>query len=128
MKAVVLAGGLGTRLHPLTVNIPKPMIPVANRPLMEYVIALLRKHKFNDVTALLYHQPEIIKKHFGNGSEFGVDISYIEAKADLSTAGAVRLAAQNFKEPFQVISADLLTDFDLEAAVKFHKDNKSLAT
>ncbi|MFH1387678.1 MAG: sugar phosphate nucleotidyltransferase, partial [bacterium] len=58
MKAIVLAGGLGTRLHPLTVNIPKPMIPVANQPMMEYVIYLLRKHNFTDITALLYHQPE----------------------------------------------------------------------
>lgn len=128
MKAVVLAGGLGTRLHPLTVNVPKPMVPIANRPMMEYVIYLLRKHKFRDVTALLYHQPEIIKNYFGDGSKFGVDISYIEAKEDFGTAGAVRFAAQNFKEPFLVISADLITDFDLEEVAKFHKAKKAFAT
>ncbi|MDD5594532.1 MAG: mannose-1-phosphate guanyltransferase, partial [Candidatus Margulisbacteria bacterium] len=117
-----------TRLHPLTVNIPKPMIPVANQPLMEYVIYLLRKHKIKDVTALLYHQPETIKNYFGDGGKFGVNISYVEAKEDYGTAGAVRFAAQNFKEPFLVISADLITDFDLEAAVKFHNEKKAMAT
>ena len=128
MKAVVLAGGLGTRLHPLTVNLPKPMIPVANQPLMEYVIYLLRKHKIKDVTALLYHQPEIIRNYFGDGSKFGVNLTYVEAKEDYGTAGAVRFAAQDFKEPFLVISADLITDFDLGEVIKFHRDKKAAAT
>src|SRR3989344_6943861 len=96
MKAIVLAGGLGTRLHPLTVNIPKPMIPVANQPLMEYVVYLLRKHKIKDITALLYHQPETIKDYFGDGKKFGVNISYVEAKEDYGTAGAVPLSAPKF--------------------------------
>jgi mannose-1-phosphate guanylyltransferase / phosphomannomutase len=128
MKAVVLAGGLGTRLHPLTVNLPKPMVPVANQPLMEYVIYLLRKHKITEITALLYHQPEVIKNYFGDGSKFGVNLSYVEAKEDYGTAGAVRFAAQNFKEPFLVISADLITGFDLAAAARFHLEKKALAT
>ncbi|MBI5078962.1 NTP transferase domain-containing protein, partial [Candidatus Saganbacteria bacterium] len=128
MKAVVLAGGFGTRLHPLTVNRPKPMVPVANCPLMEYVIYLLRKHKFKDIVVLLYHQPEIIKEYFGDGSKFGVSLSYIEAKEDYGTAGAVRFAAQNFKDTFLVISADLVTNFNLEEAVKFHKEKLAVAT
>ncbi|OGB89159.1 hypothetical protein A2625_02430 [candidate division WOR-1 bacterium RIFCSPHIGHO2_01_FULL_53_15] len=128
MKAIVLAGGLGTRLHPLTVNIPKPMIPVANQPLMEYVVYLLRKHKIKDITALLYHQPETIKDYFGDGKKFGVNISYVEAKEDYGTAGAVRFAAQNFAEPFLVISADLITDFDLAEIIKFHNDKQAMAT
>lgn len=131
MKAIVLAGGLGTRLHPLTVNIPKPMVPIANQPMMEYVIYLLRKHKFKDITALLYHQPEIIKNYFGDGSRFGVNLSYVEAKEDYGTAGAVKFAAQSFKnlnEPVLIISADLITDFDLEAVVKFHQEKKAAAT
>src|SRR3989338_3738262 len=103
MKAIALAGALGPRLHPLTVNIPKPMIPVANQPLMEYVIYLLRKHKIKDITALLYHQPEIIRNYFGDGKKFGVDLSYVEAKEDYGTAGAVRFAAAGFDEPFPVI-------------------------
>ncbi|MDD4179628.1 MAG: nucleotidyltransferase family protein, partial [Candidatus Margulisbacteria bacterium] len=128
MKAVVLAGGLGTRLHPLTVNLPKPMVPVVNRPMMEYVVDLLKKHKFKDITALLYHQPETIKNYFGDGAKFGVNLSYVEAKEDYGTAGAVKFAAQNFRSTFLVISADLITDFDLEAAVKYHKEKGALAT
>lgn len=131
MKAIVLAGGLGTRLHPLTVNLPKPMVPVANRPMMEYVIYLLRKHGFLSITALLYHQSEIIKNYFKNGEDFGVKLSYVEAKDDFGTAGAVRYAAQSFrglKEPVLVISSDVITDFDLEAAVKFHQDKAARAT
>lgn len=128
MKAVVLAGGLGTRLHPLTVNIPKPMIPVANQPLMEYVVYLLRKYKIKEITTLLYHQPQIIKNYFGDGSKFGVNMAYVEAKEDYGTAGAVRFAAKNFKEPFLVISADLITDFNLDEIIKFHYEKKAMAT
>ncbi|MFA4905382.1 MAG: mannose-1-phosphate guanyltransferase [Candidatus Margulisiibacteriota bacterium] len=125
MKAVVLAGGLGTRLHPLTINVPKPMVPVANRPLMEYTIELLAKHGFKDIVVLLYHQPHIIKAHFGEGKEFGVKLTYIEAQENYGTAGAVKFAAGDFKEPFLVISADLVTNFDLNKVVDFHKAKKS---
>src|SRR3989339_330238 len=125
MKAIILAGGLGTRLHPLTVNIPKPMVPVANQPLMEYVIYLLRKNKITDITALLYHQPSVIKDYFGDGSKFGVKLNYFEAKDDYGTAGSVRMAVKNAKEPILIISADLITDFDLEAALKFHQQKKA---
>jgi mannose-1-phosphate guanylyltransferase/phosphomannomutase len=104
------------------------MIPVANQPLMEYVIYLLRKHKIKDITALLYHQPEIIRNYFGDGKKFGVDLSYVEAKEDYGTAGAVRFAAAGFDEPFLVISADLVTDFNLQDVIKFHQEKKSMAT
>ncbi|GAF89345.1 unnamed protein product, partial [marine sediment metagenome] len=128
MKAVILAGGLGTRLHPLTVDQPKPMIPVANRPLMSYIVELLAQHGFNDLRVLLYHQPEVIKKYFKDGSDYNVRISYFEASQDFGTAGAVRFACQGEKEPVLVVSADLLTDFDLTSIVNFHKQKKSLAT
>lgn len=128
MKAVILAGGLGTRLHPLTLSLPKPMVPVANQPLMEYTIELLAKYGIKDVTALLFHQPHIIKNHFKDGKEFGVKISYVEATQDLGTAGAVRLAAEQFSEPFIVISADLITDFNLAEAIKFHKSKEAAIT
>jgi mannose-1-phosphate guanylyltransferase/phosphomannomutase len=104
------------------------MVPVANRPLIEYVIYLLRKYKFKDLTAILYHQPEVIKSYLGNGKKFGVNITYVETKEDLGTAGAVRYAAEGIKEPFLVISADLITDFNLEEVVKFHKEKQALAT
>ncbi|MFA5034699.1 MAG: mannose-1-phosphate guanyltransferase [Candidatus Margulisiibacteriota bacterium] len=128
MRAVVLAGGLGTRLHPLTVNLPKPMVPVVNQPLMQYALRHLKDQGFGEITALLYHQPEIIKRYFGAGEEFGVKLNYLEAKEDLGTAGAVRLAAANFDDTFLVSSADVLTDFDLKAAVEFHRAKKSKAT
>ncbi|MFA5839590.1 MAG: mannose-1-phosphate guanyltransferase [Candidatus Margulisiibacteriota bacterium] len=128
MKAVVLAGGLGTRLHPLTVNLPKPMVPVANRPLMEYVIEHLKNHGFDEIIVLLYYQPEIIKKHFGDGKKFGVKMSYVSAPKDYGTAGAVKFAAKNLTEPFLVVSADLICDFELKKVVQFHKDKKSIAT
>jgi mannose-1-phosphate guanylyltransferase/phosphomannomutase len=128
MKAVVLAGGLGTRLHPLTINLPKPMIPVANRPIMEYIIELLAKHNFKDVSVLLYHQPHIIKNYFGDGRKYGININYIEATQNYGTAGAVRYAAFNFKEPFLVISADLITDFNLSEIIEFHNAKKAALT
>ncbi len=128
MKAVILAGGLGTRLHPLTINVPKPMVPVANRPLMEYTVELLAKHGIRDITALLFHKPHIIKNHFGDGKEFGVKMSYIEASSDLGTAGAVKFAAKNFSEPFLVISADLVTDFNLSSVVEYHKTKEAALT
>jgi len=128
LKAVILAGGLGTRLHPLTVDLPKPMVPLANRPLMSYIVELLAKHGFNDIRALLYHQPEVIKNYFGNGENFGVKIQYVEAPEDYGTAGAVKFACRDLREPVLVISADLITDFDLSQAVIFHRQKKALAT
>lgn len=127
MKAVVLAGGLGTRLHPLTISVPKPMVPVLNRPIMSYTVELLCRHNLKDVKALLYHQPDVIKNYFRDGSDFGVKMSYVEADKDLGTAGAVRLASDG-KEPLLVISADLITDVDLSAAIAFHKKMRSQAT
>ena len=128
MKAVVMAGGLGTRLHPLTINIPKPMIPVANRPLMEYTIELLAKHGLRDILVLLYHQPQVIKKYFGDGKKFGVKLSYIEAPQNYGTAGAVKYAVAGIKEPFLVISADLITDFNLKKIADFHNIKKAAFT
>ncbi len=128
MKAIILAGGLGTRLHPLTINIPKPMIPVANRPLMEYTVELLAKHGIKDITALLFHQPHKIKNHFGDGKDFGVKMSYVEATSDFGTAGAVKFAAKDFREPFLVISADLITDFDLSKVIEFHNSKEAALT
>lgn len=131
MKAVILAGGMGTRLHPLTVDIPKPMVPIANRPLIQYTVELLAAHGFNEVSMLLYHQPQVIKNYFNDGREFGMKIQYHEAKEDYGTAGAVKFAwqeAQKLKEPLLIISADLLTDIDLTSVVAFHKKKKAFAT
>jgi mannose-1-phosphate guanylyltransferase/phosphomannomutase len=104
------------------------MVPVANRPLMAYTIELLARHGLRDITVLLYHRPKIIKDYFQDGSHFGVKINYVEATEDYGTAGAVRNACGDAKEPSLVISADLITDIDLSAAVSFHKHKKAFAT
>ena len=117
-----MAGGFGTRLKPLTIHRPKPMVPVVNRPVMEHVVLLLRRHGVTDLIALLYFQPEQIVQHFGDGSAFGVRMRYVTADADYGTAGAVRYAADQIgNERVLVISGDVLTDFDLGAVVREHE-------
>jgi len=128
MKAVILAGGFGTRLRPLTVNLPKPMVPFANRPMMLHIVRLLKKHGFDDLVVILYHQPDAIRGYFGDGSKFGVKIEYVTSQEDLGTAGAIGLARQVLQETFLVIAADIVTDIDLSKAVQFHRDHKATAT
>jgi mannose-1-phosphate guanylyltransferase/phosphomannomutase len=128
MKAVIMAGGFGTRLRPLTCNIPKPMVPMVNRPIMEHIIALLRLHGMSDLMATLFYQPEIISEYFGNGEAFGVSLKYRKAEADFSTAGSVCNAKDFLDRRFLVISGDVLTDFDLSAAIEFHESKNAKAT
>jgi mannose-1-phosphate guanylyltransferase/phosphomannomutase len=129
MKAVIMAGGFGTRLRPLTLGLPKPMVPMANRPMMEHIVALLRKHGFDDILSLLYFQPEAITSYFGNGSDFGVKMQYFQAKDDYGTAGSVRNAIEFIdSDRILIISGDVLTDFDLSAAVRFHEERGAVAT
>ncbi|GAB4117151.1 MAG: mannose-1-phosphate guanyltransferase [Candidatus Caldatribacteriota bacterium] len=128
MKAVIMAGGFGTRLRPLVINIPKPMVPVANQPIMTHILTLLKKHNFDDLKVILYHQPELIKEYFKEGKDFGVKIEYFTSSENLGTAGAVALAKESLKETFLVISGDILTDFNLTKAISFHQAKKSLAT
>lgn len=128
MKAVLMAGGFGTRIQPLTINLPKPMIPLINRPIMEHIVDLLKKHGINELVLLLYHQPELIKNYFGDGSEFGVRITYVTPLEDFGTAGAVKAAAKYLDERFLIISGDLLTDFDLGEALAYHEEKKAAAT
>ncbi|MGQ9819689.1 MAG: sugar phosphate nucleotidyltransferase [Candidatus Kapaibacteriales bacterium] len=128
MKAVIMAGGFGTRLRPLTMTIPKPMVPIANVPMMEHIVNLLKKHGFDEIISVLYYQPEVITDYFKDGNEFGVKIKYVHATADYGTAGAVRNAHEHLNSRFIVISGDVLTDFDLTEALKFHIAQNSLAT
>jgi len=123
-----MAGGFGTRLRPLTINAPKPMVPVGNLPIMEHVVALLAAHGITDITALLYFQPDIIKNYFKDGSEFGVSMKYCLPDDDYGTAGAVRFALGDAEEPVLVISGDLITDFDLTEAVDWHRERRAEAT
>lgn len=125
MNAVIMAGGLGTRLRPLTNNIPKPMIPMANKPMMEHIVDLLGEHGFTELVTLLHFQPELIEGHFGDGGEFGVKMTYVAAAEDYGTAGAVKNAEARLSGPFLVISGDVLTDFDLGAAIAFHREREA---
>lgn len=128
MKAIVMAGGFGTRLRPLTINVPKPMVAVGNVPMMEHVVGLLAKYGLTDVTSLLYFQPEYIMNHFGDGSGFGVKMNYRLPEEDLGTAGAVRYALGDSDEPVLIISGDLITDFDLGEAIRWHREKQAEAT
>lgn len=127
-KAVIMAGGFGTRLRPLTYNIPKPMVPMLNRPMMEHIVNLLKKHSFKDITSLLFFHPDEIISYFGNGEDFDISMNYVQATADYGTAGSVKNAQEFLDESFLVISGDILTDFDLSDAIKFHKEKKAKAT
>ena len=128
MKAVVMAGGFGTRLRPLTSNIPKPMVPLANRPMMEHIVTLLKRHGVRDIVSTLFYQPDVITSHFGDGSKFGIRMQYRKAEADYGTAGSVRNAKDFLDDRFLVISGDVLTDFDLTAAVRYHEEKRAKAT
>lgn len=128
MKAVVLAGGFGTRIQPLTHSIPKPMLPVVNRPIMEHVLERVKSAGITEVVVLLYHQADVIKDYFKDGKEFGVNIIYIKPERDFGTAGAVKQAQEHLNETFLVISGDLITDFELQELITFHKAKGSKVT
>ncbi|HEY4643395.1 MAG TPA: sugar phosphate nucleotidyltransferase, partial [Bacteroidota bacterium] len=128
MKAVIMAGGFGTRLRPLTYNIPKPMVPVMNKPMMQHIIELLRSHGIRDIVATLFYHPETITEYFGDGSRFGVRMQYARSDDDYGTAGGVRNAAALLTGRCLVISGDVLTDIDLSKAIQFHDKRKAKAT
>lgn len=128
MQAVIMAGGEGSRLRPLTSNMPKPMLPVANRPLMEHIIMLLRKHGVTDVVATVQFLSSVIRNYFGDGSDLGVSLSYATEDVPLGTAGSVYGARDLLNGPFLVISGDALTDIDLDEVVRFHRDRNAAAT
>lgn len=128
MKGVIMAGGKGTRLRPLTCNLPKPMVPIINKPVMQYSIELLRKHGITDIAVTVQYLPDAIRDYFGDGCEFGVNLTYFEETTPLGTAGSVKQAEHFLDEPFVVVSGDALTDFDLEEAIEFHHQKKGLVT
>lgn len=128
MKAMILAAGVGSRLEPLTCNIPKPMVPVTNRPCMEHIIRLLRKNGITQIAANLWYRPERIESYFGDGSAWGVSLTYSREEELLGTAGGVRKLAGYFDETFVVISGDALTDMDLAQLIRTHRERGALAT
>ena len=129
MKAMLLAAGLGTRLRPLTYELPKPMVPVLGRPVMEHIARLLARHGFDDVIANLHYFPDLIRDYFGDGSGQGIRLVYSFEEALMGTAGGVRNAREHFGgETFLVISGDALTDIDLTALYERHKEAGGVAT
>ncbi len=129
MKAVVMAGGFGSRIQPLTNSRPKPMLPIINKPMMEHTMLTLRDLGIKDFIILLYFKPDVIKDHFGDGSELGINITYVVPDDDYGTAGAVKLAQEHIgDENFIIISGDLVTDFDFQKIFDYHKEKESKLT
>jgi mannose-1-phosphate guanylyltransferase len=128
MRAMVLAAGLGTRLRPITFDMPKPMVPVLNRPVMEHILRLLARHGFSETIANLHWFPELIEEHFGDGSSCGVSLSYSKEEQLLGTSGGVRNVADFLGDEFLIISGDALTDIDLTAMREFHQGHDGIAT
>jgi mannose-1-phosphate guanylyltransferase len=128
MRAMVLAAGLGTRLRPITYEMPKPMVPVLNRPVMEHILRLLARHGFTETIANLHWFPDVIEAYFGAGGKFGVELSYSPEEQLLGTSGGVRNAAGFLGDSFLVISGDALTDLDLTAMREFHESHDGIAT
>jgi len=128
VRAVVMAGGEGTRLRPLTSNQPKPMVPIVGKPCMEHILELLRRHGFEEVIVTLAFLPQAIESYFGDGASLGLGVEYSVEEVPMGTAGSVRLAGRRLKETFLVISGDALTDFDLTRLVEFHREKGAAVT
>ena len=129
MRAVLMAGGSGTRLRPLTCDLPKPMVPILNRPIAEHIINLLKRHQITEIIATLHYLPDVMREYFTDGAEFGVQMTYaVEEDQPLGTAGCVKNIAELLDRTFLVISGDSITDFDLTEALKFHRSKQSKAT
>ena len=128
MQALILAGGKGTRLRPLTVYTPKPIVPVCNRPFLLYQLDTLKRAGVTDITLSLSYQPGKIEEQFGDGSDFGVKISYAVEPQPMGTAGAYKFAEDLLREPTVVFNGDIVTDLDLRAVIREHDERKATAT
>jgi mannose-1-phosphate guanylyltransferase len=128
MQAVLLVGGEGTRLRPLTYNTVKAMVPVLNRPFLEHMILYLRSHGINEIVITVCYLPDHIERYFGDGTGLGVRLVYVMEETPLGTAGAVKNAERYLEDTFLVFNGDIFTQIDLTAMVAFHKEKKSKAT
>jgi len=128
VQAMIMAGGEGVRLHPLTLNMPKPLVPLLGEPVMGYALKLLKSHQITDVGATLWYQPRKIRAAFGKGDAYGVKLRYYEEKSPMGTAGSIGLARDQLRGTFFVLSGDGLTDCDLTRALAFHRERGALAT
>ena len=128
MKAVILAGGKGTRLKPYTTVFPKPLMPIGDNPVLEIVIRQLKSHGFGEVIITVGHLAELIMTFFRNGSKFGVEIDYSREDKPLGTAGGLGLIKQELNETFLMMNGDVLTTLDFSDLVSYHKGNGAIAT
>lgn len=128
MKAVIMAGGEGTRLRPLTINRPKPMVAIVDRLVLHHIIELLKLHGFTDIVITVQYLANVLQDYFGDGSNYGVHITYSLEDVPLGTAGSVKNAEHLLDEPFLVISGDSLTDFNLTEIVNYHFETNAVAT
>jgi mannose-1-phosphate guanylyltransferase len=128
MKALFLAGGFGTRLKPITNDLPKPMVPIMGKPLLERNVESLKKHGIDEVVLSTCYKPHKIEKYFEDGKRLGVKISYISEDVPLGTAGAIKNAQRFFDDTFLVFNADILSDIDISEMISFHKAKGALAT
>jgi NDP-sugar pyrophosphorylase family protein len=129
MKAILLAGGKGTRLRPLTMHTPKPIVPIFNRPFLHYQIDLLKQvPEIDEVILSLNYQPRRIEEMFGDGTDVGMKIRYVVEPAPLGTAGAVRYAGESLTESVVVFNGDVLTQIDLAAVIRLHRERQARAT
>src|SRR3954451_21373408 len=129
MKAILLAGGKGTRLRPLTIHTPKPIVPIFERPFLHYQLDLLKRvPEIDEVILSLNYQPRRIEEIFGDGSATGLSIRYVVEPAPLGTAGAVRYAGESLHESVVVFNGDVLTEVDLAAVIRLHRERKAKAT
>src|SRR5579863_495571 len=123
-----MAGGEGSRLRPLTIRRPKPMVPIAGKPVMEHILNLLKRHGITEVVVTVQYLASNIEDYFGNGSQFGMRITYSREDVPLGTAGSVKNAEERLTEPFIVISGDALTDYNLTDIIQYHNEKQSMAT
>jgi NDP-sugar pyrophosphorylase family protein len=129
MKAILLAGGKGTRLRPLTIHTPKPIVPVFERPFLRYQLDLLRRvPEIDEVILSLNYQPRRIEEMFGDGHDTGLSIRYVVEPSPLGTAGAVRYAGETLRESVVVLNGDVLTEIDLGSVIAFHRARRAKAT
>jgi len=128
MKAVVMAGGAGSRLRPLTINRPKPMVPIVNKPILMHILDLIKRHNITDIIITLQYMADVIQDYLGDGKALGLNIRYAIEESPLGTAGSVKNAQEYLDETFVVISGDALTDFDLTRIISYHRSRNALAT
>ncbi len=128
MKAVILAGGLGIRLRPYTEFMPKPMLPIAGKPILEHIIEWIRKNRIRSVILCISYMGDVIKRYFGDGTKFGVNIEYAISDRQLATAGQLKTAQEFIDDRFACIYSDAIYRFGLQSMIQAHKKSKNSIT